>query len=315
VAGYQYRVSGDAGANWTAAADGGSRTIAANGLSYVEFRAVDGAGNVSAWTDPSAQGEANITAAAASVSHVVWIVMENSDYSQIVDSANAPYLNSLAHTYGLAANMDAVAHPSLPNYIAMTSGGTQGVIDDGNPSQYPLSVPSIFSQLGTNWKSLAESMPSNCATTDSGTYAARHNPATFYTNIAAQCAAQDTPLGATPDISSAFTFIAPNLCDDTHDCSDATGDTWLSNFIPQLLATPQYQSGSTAVFITWDENDSYAPGNQIPTIVISPTTHSVKSMTAFTHYSLLRTTEELLGLPLLGAAQQANSMSSAFNLP
>ena len=42
--------------------------------------------------------------------------------------------------------------------------------------------------------------------------------------------------------------------------------------------------------------------------MISPYTHGVKDSTTYTHWSLLRTTEELLGLPLLGNAATANSM-------
>ncbi len=77
------------------------------------------------------------------------------------------------------------------------------------------------------------------------------------------------------------------------------------------MATPQYQTGSTVIFITWDENAG-SSGNQIPCIVISPYTHGVKDATPYTHYSLLRTTEELLGLPLLGNAASANSMLGKF---
>jgi hypothetical protein len=49
--------------------------------------------------------------------------------------------------------------------------------------------------------------------------------------------------------------------------------------------------------------------------VISPsTTPGTQSAMLFNHYSLLRTTEQLLGLPLLGQASGAGSMVSAFGL-
>ncbi len=246
-------------------------------------------------------------------SHVVWIVMENHSYSQIIGSSAAPYINSLATTYGSATQMFAESHPSLPNYIAMTSGSTQGITDDNGPSSHPLSVASIFSQLGTNSRSLEESMPSSCDKSSSGQYAVRHNPEAYYTNLNGACSTNDVTLASAPDISAKFTFVTPNLCDDMHDCSVATGDTWLKGFVPKLLATPQYQAGNTVIFLTWDENDGTS-GNQIPTIVISPTTSHVSSSTHFTHYSMLRTTEEILGLPLLGGAAGANSMRGAFNL-
>src|SRR4051794_4720876 len=81
--------------------------------------------------------------------HVVWIVLENKGYDQIMDAPAAPYLNRMASLCGKATSFFAETHPSLPNYVAMTSGGTQGIIDDLAPGAHPLAVPSIFSQLGT----------------------------------------------------------------------------------------------------------------------------------------------------------------------
>lgn len=247
--------------------------------------------------------------------HVIWIVFENQRYSQIIGSSSAPYINNVANRCGLATNFFAEAHPSLPNYIAMTSGSTQGISDDRGPSAHPLAVPSIFSLLGANWRALQESMPSNCDHSDSGSYAVRHNPATYYPNIGAQCAKQDVPLGPTPDISARFTFITPNVCNDMHDCGVGTGDRWLSTFLPKILASRQYLSGSTAVFITWDEDD-YGSNQRIATIVVAPSTPvGTRSTARLDHYSLLRTTEEMLSLkPLLGNAARAASMRAVFHL-
>jgi hypothetical protein len=209
--------------------------------------------------------------------------------------------------------MLAESHPSLPNYIAMTSGSTQGITDDNGPSSHPLGVTSIFSQLGTGARSLEESMPSNCDKSSSGEYAVRHDPEAYYTNLGTACSTNDVPLGSTPDLSAKFTFITPNLIDDMHDGTVAQGDTWLSTFVPKVFATPQYQAGNTVVFLTWDEDDGSSP-NHVATIVISPTSKAISSNTAFTHYSMLRATEEILGLPLIGGAQTANDMRSVFNL-
>jgi phosphatidylinositol-3-phosphatase len=248
----------------------------------------------------------------ATYQHVVWIVFENKSYGSIIGSPDAPYINSLAHACGLATNFFAEAHPSLPNYIAMTSGATQGITDDSGPSSHLLSVPSVFSQLGSGWRSLQESMPANCAKTSSGDYAVRHNPAAYYTNV--NCAGQDVPLGSTPDLSAKFTFVTPNLCHDMHDCSIRTGDDWLAGFMPKVLSSPEYQAGGTAVFITWDEDDGSSL-QHIPTIVISPyTTSGTRAGGIYNHYSMLRTTEELLGLSPLGSALSSLSMRSAFGL-
>jgi hypothetical protein len=255
--------------------------------------------------------------------HVIWIVFENKSYSEVIGSPNAPYINTMAAACGLARQFYAESHPSLPNYIAMTSGGTQGIADDAPPSSHPLSMPNIFSQLGIGgWRSLEDSMPSNCYAGNSGLYAVRHNPAAYYQPLADQCASQDVPLGSTADLSAPFTFITPDLCHDMHSspcASDSatetrTGDRWLAGFLPQLLASSQYKAGSTAIFITWDESDA-ATSQRVPTLVISPSTPAgTVSDLVFNHYSMLRTTEEMLGLGLLDGAANAPSMRSAFGL-
>jgi len=249
--------------------------------------------------------------------NVVWIVMENMAYPSIIGSTKAPYINLLARRCGSAASFHAESHPSLPNYIAMTSGSTRAIGDDAGPGSHPLRAASIFSLAGPRgWRALEESMPSNCHRSDSGEYAVRHNPATYYLNARAACATNDVPLrGSMPDISARFTFVTPNLCNDMHDCNVQTGDRWLNHFLPKVFASTQYRSGTTAVFLTWDEDDR-GHANRIPTLVIAPSVHPGTSVKrAFNHYSLLRTTQELLRLrPLLGEAARARSMRTAFNL-
>lgn len=275
---------------------------------------------------PSPEKPCGVAAAGAALyQHVVWIVFENKRFSQIVGSSDAPYLNRLAGQCGLATSFFAEAHPSLPNYIAMTSGGTQGITDDSGPRSHPLAVDSIFSQLETGWRALQESMPSNCSLSDTSLYAVRHNPAVYYTGLRSACASQDVPLTGPPDISARFTFVTPNLCHDMHSSSCAhdtsgevqQGDAWFASFLPALFATPEYRSGTTAVFVTWDEDDFSASNAQhIATFVIAPSVQPGATVgTRFDHYSLLRTTEEMLGLrTFLGAAATAPSMRAAFHL-
>jgi phosphatidylinositol-3-phosphatase len=264
---------------------------------------------------PTAAKPCGLTTSPPAWQHVVWIVMENHASGQIIGSSSAPYLNGLKSKCGYASNFYAESHPSLPNYIAMTSGSTQGITDDNPPSSHPLNVPSIFSQLGGGWKSLQESMPSNCALTSSGTYAVKHNPAAYYTNIRPACSTQDVPLGSTPDVSAKFTFITPNLCSDMHDCSVSTGDSWLGTWVPKILDSAAYTSGTTAVFITFDEDDK-SDNNHIATLVLSPSTPAgMTDSGSYNHYSMLRTTEEMLGLPVtLGGAVGAMSMRAGFHL-
>ena len=302
------------------------------GTSYtLSVAAYDAAGNVSsaasattatyACTSTGPCGSAAL-ASGATVQHVVWIWMENKNYSDVIrNTSSAPYENQLANQCGLATNYGGVTHPSLPNYVAATSGSTQGITDDNPPSSHPLSVASIFGQVTS--KSYEESMPSNCAQSSSGNYAVKHNPEAYYTLISAGCMANDVPMGSTSsgaflsDLNGgtlpAFSFVTPDMCNDTHDCAVSTGDAWLASWVPKIVGSSAYKAGQVALFIVWDEDDG-STANHVPALVVSPyTLAGATSGTAYNHYSLLRTTEELLGQSsFLGNAASASSMRSAF---
>jgi hypothetical protein len=279
--------------------------------------------------------------------HVVWIVFENEGYDNVIgNKAALPYTNSLAATCGLATDYFGVGDPSLPNYIAMTSGGTQGVTGD---SSKPLSVPSIFSQVAARhvqWRSYSESMPSNCFLTDyppgNPVYTAHHEPVVYYSGIRKQCRLWDVPLG-TPssgalvndlqnDTLPAFAIIGPNDDGGTvkPGCSRPCGnvdpplsDAFLRTWLPKIISSRAYRAGDTAIFITWDEDAVFSGGlcpaldcDHLPTIIVAPSIRpATRSRVFFSHYSLLRTTEELLGIrSYLGNAATANSMAQEFHL-
>jgi len=182
------------------------------------------------------------------------------------------------------------------------------------------------SAAGLTWRSYEESMPSNCDLTSSGGYAVKHNPAAYYTSIRSQCRRWDIPMGTTSSGSfasdlarnglSAFSFVTPNLCDDMHDCPVARGDEWLRRWIPRIVSSAGYQSGTTVLFITFDEGTTSS--NQVATVIVSPSTRpATRSATPFDHYSLLKTTEQLLGLTgrLAHAADATtHDMRPAFDL-
>jgi phospholipase C len=285
----------------------------------------------------AAAGPCGTAATPHSYQHVVWIWMENHSFSDIIgNKAQAPYLNSLAAQCGLATNYHNTSHPSLPNYLSATSGLAEAHLpvlsffDCNVSSVCDTSAPSIFGQ-GETWKAYQESMPSNCDRSNSGEYAVRHNPPPYYTSLSG-CAKHDVPY---PQLATdlarndlpAFSFITPNLIDDMHDGTIAQGDTWLARNLPVILDSKAYQAGTTVVFITWDEGSGGYPAEDcddpgttdnschVPTIVISPSTPAgTRSRTFFDHYSLLRTTEGLLGLPRLDQAASAPSMIAAFHL-
>jgi phospholipase C len=246
--------------------------------------------------------------------------MENRSYEQIVGNSSAPYINDLARGCGLATNYRAITHPSLPNYVAATSGSVWGITDDDPPSAHPLSTAGIFGQIaaaGMTWRSYEQSMPTNCDRSSSGEYAVKHNPAAYYTLLRPQCVKWDVPLSELSlDRLPSFAFVTPNLCNDMHACSAATGDAWLRKWVGRILSSPDYGSGTTVVFITFDEG--VGDSNRVATIVVSPTTpRGIRVSTPFDHYSLLKTTEQLLGIKKrLGHAgdPSTNSMRLGFHL-
>ncbi|WP_370368555.1 alkaline phosphatase family protein [Catenulispora sp. GP43] len=277
--------------------------------------------------------------------HVIWLFMENQPYDDIIGGADSPYVNQLADECGLATNYHNITHPSAPNYLAVTSGQLGGA-DDCTPSQCPQNTDNIFAQITRahkTWTTFAEGMSGgNCqqGPLDSGwapPYDVNHNPPVYYPSLAADCQKYDVPMG---DLTSGafadalknglpdFSFVAPDICHDTHSCPISVGDQWLQQTVAAITNSDDYRDGSTALFLTWDEGEhgntsdcaynTTDVGCHVATIVVSPSTRpGTESDLLFNHYSLLKTTEELLNLHgRLGHAAdpQVLSMKSAFRL-
>lgn len=254
--------------------------------------------------------------------HIIWIWFENEPFDRIIGNEQAPYLNRLAKRCGLATNYESISHPSLPNYIAAISGRTWNIADDGPPKDHSLKVPSIYSQLeraGLTWRDYEENAPGGCPKNDAGLYVVRHDPAPYFTRIRKACSRWDVPLGALTsalanDSLPSFAFITPNLCHCMHDCPVGVGDNWLRKWMSRILVSTAYRAGKTAIFITWDEGNG---DSRVALLAIGPSVPAAtRSAERFNHYSLLKTTEQLLGLSLLGHAADRStaSMASGFRL-
>jgi phospholipase C len=260
------------------------------------------------------------------VRHVIVIVMENRSYSDVI--GRAPYITALARRCGLATNYHAVAHPSLPDYLAMTSGSTHGIASDCSPAECSVRGRSIFSQVTAHrlgWRSYAQSMPVACDMGSGGLYAARHVPAVYYLGVRSICRTHVRRLGRlgsghlhealNSGHAPAYMFVTPDMCNDMHDCSVSAGDRWASRWIPMVRASRTYRAGHTVILLTWDEDDG-GSGNHVPLVVVSPYTPAGRrSSRALNHYSLLRASEHLLGIRrFLGEARRFSGLGYAFHL-
>ena len=258
--------------------------------------------------------------------HVFVIVMENHAYGQIIGSPYAPYINGLLASGSLLTNYYAVAHPSLPNYLALTGGSTYGIGTDCTTCW--ISAANIADRVetaGKTWRTYQESMPSACFVGDSYPYVQKHDPFIYFNDIrtsAARCQSHVVPFSnLSTDLSSRsttpnFAFITPNAIDDMHDGTIAQGDAWLGQHVPQILASPAFTTQRSLLLLTWDEDD-FTNVNQVATIALgSGVTASYRSTRAYNHYSLLRTAEDALGLQTIpgGNDVSATAMNDVFAL-
>ena len=235
--------------------------------------------------------------------HVVVVVFENHERGQIAGSRDAPTFNALAKRYASVTHYDGVTHPSLPNYLALVSGSTQGITSDCTAcTASGKSLADTLAAAGRTWKTYAEGYPS------SPRYAKKHNPFLYFPGVdvknivALPRLAQDVRRNRLPD----FSLVVPDLCDDMHDCSVATGDAWLKTHVAPLA-----DRRNTVVFVVFDEGTSdVGGGGNVETLVLGPYVRPGSSSSAPTnHYGLLRTIEQAWHLQYLGASAQAKPIT------
>jgi phosphatidylinositol-3-phosphatase len=252
--------------------------------------------------------------------HIYLIVFENKEVGSVLGTSSAPYLNQLAARYAVAANYDAVAHPSEPNYLALWSGSTQGVTTDRSEDfATGMTLADELEAHGRTWRVAAENVPPDCyrgATASggedgAGTYARKHEPAISWLSVSlnpGRCS-NITDLHHFDPGAADFWLIVPNLCHDMHDCSVQTGDDWLRTFLPRIVDAPSF--GKSLVLITFDEGTSAdGGGGRVATLAISPLARpGFQSTIAHSHYGLLRTIEDAWDLPCLAKACSADDLA------
>ena len=221
--------------------------------------------------------------------HVVLVVMENHSYRQIRQAGDAPYIGELAERGADFINAFAVAHPSQPNYLALFSGGTHGVADNGRRD---LAAPSLAGSLraaGLGFVGYVESGSPR-----------KHNPWESFADargVERDFAAFPGDPAALPTMS----FVIPNLAHDMHDGSVAQGDAWLRQHLARYAEAAA--TGNNLLIVTFDEDDERS-GNQIPTIFFGGPVKPGRYGERIDHYRVLRTIEAMYGLPPLGRSAE-----------
>lgn len=258
-------------------------------------------------------------------SHTVLIVLENHELSEVFDGEESPALEELAEMGTLAVNYFAVSHPSLPNYLALAGGSTFGISDDCTDCQARgANLATQLSAAGVSWRAYMGGMEEACfGGAEAGGYVKRHNPFLYFPSVAndPRLCANDVPESAL-DVQLAhhdlptFSWLSPSLCDDAHSCALGKADEYLGRRVPRLLK----QLGRHGLLvITFDEGTSNAGccgkpgGGRVATILIGPDVRrGVRLHRRYSHYSLLATLEDRLGVARLRAARQAVPMAAAF---
>jgi phospholipase C len=255
-----------------------------------------------------------------SFTHVVVIVMENKEYGEVVGSSQAPAFAALARRYALVTNYRGVSHPSLPNYLALVSGSTQGITSDCTDCPVDArNLADTLEQAGKTWKTYAEGLPSPGFTgAGAGRYAKKHDPFVYFQDVTSKPArlrrvvalpaiAADMRARHLPD----FALVVPDLCHDMHDCPVANGDAWLSSFLKRLLGSPALGDG--VVFVVFDEgsrDDTASGGGHVPALVLGKVVRAGSRFTTpVDHYGLLRTIEDAWHLPRLGSSAGATPIT------
>src|SRR6266853_939739 len=229
--------------------------------------------------------------------HVFVIVLENASYQLAL---RQPYIASVAKQYAVATSYSSVVSPSLPNYLAMTSGSTWGIRDDSYQRLPAGGVGSQLTDAGISWKAYMEGFTGDCFNSPYP-YTLKHNPFAYYGGA---CPANVVPMtDLTTDLNgdtAQLSWITPGLCNDGHDCGVGRADRWLAQVVPQITSSPAWQQNGV-LFITWDE--SSAADRRIALLVVSPSLRGPIAM-PLNHFSLSATISDQLGVPRLGEAEQ-----------
>jgi hypothetical protein len=267
--------------------------------------------------------------------HVFMIMMENTDYNEVVNNpSDTPYLHTLMSQGTTMANYHAVYHPSDENYLAVAGGDTYatGATYFPNIKDPNKNIGDELTAKGESWKAYEQGMgtPCNTSTQYDSYYEPDDAPFINYTDVSgnsAYCQAHlfDTKQ-LTTDLASAsttpnFSWIAADDYNDGEASGDGSAtslqvqDSWIKQTVAPILTSPAWTTQKSLLIVTWDEDET-EPGNHVATIVLGSqgTVPAGKvSNSRYDHYSTGRTIEQALGIGSLTANDKyATPLNDAF---
>jgi acid phosphatase len=256
---------------------------------------------------------------APKLGRVAVMVLENRSYEQVIGNPSAPYINSLARTGALATRYYAITHPSLPNYIALTTGGHAGV--NTNCATCQTEGRSLVNQLDgahVPWRAYFESIPSRLSApyVKGQAYNRHYNPFVYTETLTSTDLKSDTRDFATLSRDLAtnslhrFSWIAPNVWHDGHNGKLAAVDSFAARLVPRIVKA---LGPHGVLFILWDEGQKTdlrgahgQGGGRVPLIAVGPgATPGARVRVKANHYALLKTIEASMRLSQLGHARGA----------
>jgi PKD repeat protein len=251
--------------------------------------------------------------------------MENHALSDIVGSAT--YMTTLANTYGLATQYTAVSHPSEPNYLALVGGDTFGIIGDG-VCCWTINSSNIVDRIesaGLTWQAWAEDASGSGTCSFRPPRSADHFGFLEFSDInsvsrcanfhSTQSSSDSEFVNALNTNASNFMWLTPNDCNNMHDCSVITGDTYLARLVPKILTSNLFMTQKAALFVVFDEGSNSFPNDYVYSLWAgSPVKSAHQSSSQYSHYSFLRTIEANWNLPSLTSNDaNAPAMTEFFN--
>ena len=233
------------------------------------------------------------------------VIEENHSYGTVLRDRSAHYFRHLAHTGVNFTNFREETHPSQPNYLALFAGRTFGADDSCPLNLHSHSLASQMADHHLGFAGYSEGLPRRgwlgCFT---GAYLRRHAPWTNFGNVhrgvGRSFAAFPRHYGHLPAVS----FVIPNLNHDMHDGTVTQADRWLRHSMGGYISWAR--THHSLFVVTFDETD-YA-GTRIPTIAVGQGLGHHRSGQRIDHYNLLRTIENGLHLPPIGAARHARAI-------